>query len=374
MTVDRGAGDDAPPDTNPGPPEGPGWSQAVRTKGATGRLKALVAWWQQTRIARTLQRYGARYGGLMASGMALTTMLSLTAVLTVAITVFMAVLGGNAQLKASFLNALDTALPGILKTDSKSTGLLDPNSLVQSNASSITGVIALLVAAWSAVTLVGNLAKSIQSMFGLVALPGNAVMRIVRNALGAAAMGICLVASSGLSIVVNIFRDWITRALGISPGVGRIGLIVSGLVISAVADAAMLVLLVRAVAGVRVPRKDLWWGVVLFAIGSGLLRQLGTTAVGAVDDALLASATAIITLILWINLLVRVLLYVCAWMANPPQGVPVNDPEAVHFRERPNFVTMSSPATLEWPHNAVTGEVQPVAVEKVSQDQDPLPL
>jgi membrane protein len=35
---------------------------------------------------------------------------------------------------------------------------------------------------------------------------------------------------------------------------------------------------------------------------------------------------------------------------------------------------MSSPDTLEWPHNAVTGEVQPVAVEKVSQDQDPLPL
>lgn len=376
MADDREPEDEPQVDINPAPPDGPRLAEAVREPGATSRAKALASWWKQTRIARTLQRYGMRYGGLMASGMALTTMLSLTAVLTVAITVFMAVLGGNAQLKASFIDALDQALPGILKTGSSSTGLLDPDSLVQSNASSITGIIALLVAAWSAITLVGNLAKAIQSMFGIVALPGNGVVRILRNALGAVCLGVCLVASSGLSIVMNIFGDWLNSALGISPGIGRIGLVATGLAISAVADVASLVLLVRLVAGIRVPRKDLRWGMAFFAVGSALLRQLGTSAVGAVDDALLASATAVITLILWINLLVRVLLYVCAWMANPPQSVAVGDPDAVHFTERPNFVTMSRPATLDWPHNAVTGEVQPVMAVRpeAPENQDPLPI
>ncbi|VEI02887.1 inner membrane protein YhjD [Acidipropionibacterium jensenii] len=361
-------------DTNPAPPEGPDLREAIHTTGAADRVKALVAWWKQTRLARALARYGNCYGGLLSSGMALTTMLSLTAVLTVAITVFMAVLGGNDQLRTSFIESLNAALPGVLKTESNPSGLVNPNSLVQSNASSVTGVVALVIAAWSAVSLIGSLAQSIRSVFGLVALPENGLVKIGRNALGALGLGVGLLASAGLGIVVNVFGNWVNRMLHLGSGAGHILLVIATIAVSLVVDAAVLLLLVRFVAGVRVPKRDLVWGLALFAVASAVLRQLGTTAVGSVNGALLASATAVLTLILWINLVMRVLLLTCAWMANPPQAVAVNDPDAVHFTESPNFVTMSARHTLEWPHNAVTGGLQPVVREPdVPEDQDPLP-
>lgn len=376
MTVDRGPADRTRPDTNPAPPEAPGFPEALRTSGTISRAKALVAWWQQTRIARTLARYGARYGGLMSSGMALTTMLSITAVLTVAITVFMAALGSNAQLRNSFIETINQSLPGILKTSSNPSGMVSPDSLAQqSSVTSVTGIIALLVAAWSAVTLVGNLAKSIRSMFGLVALPENGLVTIGRNALGAVCLGIGVLASAGLGIAVGSFGGVVLRLLHIDGGIGRFGIGLAGYLVPMVVDAAVAFMLIRFSAGVRVPRRDLLWGLAIFAVAAGVLRELGTSAVGAVDDPALAAATGVITLILWINLQVRVLLTVSAWMANPPQQVPVTDADAVHFHETPNFVTMSAPATLAWPHNAVTGEVQPIVVEKdTPENQDPLPI
>lgn len=106
----------------------------------------------------------------------------------------------------------------------------------------------------------------------------------------------------------------------------------------------------------------------MFAVASAVLRQLGTRAVGSVRGPLLTSATAVLTLILWINLVMRVLLLVCAWMANPPRPVPVTTPDEVHFRDSPNFVTLSSPDTLDWPHQAVTGQVQPIPQQETPED------
>ncbi|WP_257478285.1 YihY/virulence factor BrkB family protein [Acidipropionibacterium jensenii] len=364
-----------PADTGLAPPAAPPLKEALRAPGVKGRVTGLATWWKSTRLARALSRYGNANGGLLASGMALTTMLSLTAVLTVAITTFMAVLGRDDELRASFLNALNSALPGILKTSDNPGGLVSPDALIQSNTSSLTGIIALVIAAYSAISLLNSLTTSIQTMFGLVALPGNAVMKYVRSALGLLGLGIGLLATSGLGILVNVFGSWLNRALGLSPGVGRVSLLVGTQLVSLVIDAALVLMLVRFVARVRVPRRDLLWGLAMFAIASAVLRELGTTAVGSVNGAVLASATAVLTLILWINLGVRVLLLVCAWMANPPQPISVSDAAEVHFDRSPNFVTMSSPETLEWPHHAVTGEVQPVPDSPgvISKAQDPLP-
>jgi membrane protein len=355
-------------DLNPAPPEAPPLNDALHTTGVTGRMQALASWWQQTRLARALSRYGNVNGGLLSSGMALTTMLSLTAVLTVAITVFMAVLGGNEQLRASFMDALNTALPGVLKTGSNPNGLVNPDSLVQSNSSSVTGIVALLIAAWSAISLIGSLTSSIQSMFGLVALPGNAVLKYSRYAVGVVGLGVGLVVTAGLGIVINVFGSWLNQALGISPGAGRVALVVGSQAVGLAVDAAVLLLLIRFVAKIRVPRRDLLWGLADFAVASAVLRQLGTRAVGSVSGPLLTSATAVLTLILWINLVVRILLLVCAWMANPPRPVPVNAADEVHFHDSPNFVTLSSPETLDWPHHAVTGQVQPIPQQETPED------
>ncbi len=337
--------------------------RALATPGLVPRIQALVAWWNGTRIARTLARYGARNGGLLSGGMALTTLLSLTAALTVGWTVFMAVLGGHEELRRAVIDALNTAMPGLLKTGSSGSGLVDPDALVESDAWSLTGVIALLVAAWSGISVVGSLAASIRSMFGVVSVPENGLLTILRNAVGAAGLAASLVVGAGLGLLTDVFGDWTMDRLGVSPGAGRPAISVGTHLLSLLVDAAVLLLLVRVVAGVRVPRADLLGGLLLFGVAAQVLQVLGTTAVGAVDSPILATATTVVTLVLWINLLVRVVLTVAAWMANPPQAVPLTASVTLHFRERPNFVTLSVPETLAWPHHPVTGELLPARAE-----------
>src|SRR5699024_2191580 len=115
----------------------------------------------------------------------------------------------------------------------------------------------------------------------------------------------------------------------------------------------------RFLAGVRPPRRDLLLGSLLAAIGSGVLRYLGTSAVGSVgDNPLLQSSAALATLLLWVNLIVRITLMAAAWIANPPAR-PVPDEEMItHEDETPNYVTLSRPGTLDWQHDPITGQVQ----------------
>jgi membrane protein len=341
------------------PRPAPGLRAALTTPGALQRARAVAAWWTGTRVARALSRYGARNGGVLASGLALTTLLSLTAALTLAWTVLMAVLGADQELRDAVASTVNAALPGLLRTGSDATGLVDPDSLVRSDIWSLAGVLALAVAAWSAISLVGSLASSIRAMFGVVSLPENGFLTLGRNAVGAAGLAAGLAAGAGAGILMDLLGDWTMDRLGASAGAGRLFIQVGSHLLALAVDAAVLLLLVRVVAGVRVPRPDLAWGLVLFSAAALVLRTLGTAAVGAVKGPLLTTATSLVTLVLWIHLLVRVVLTVSAWMANPPAATPVTRSAAVHFRERPNYVTMTSPHTLDWPHHPVTGELLP---------------
>lgn len=340
------------------PVDVPGLRQSLSVPGMLPRIQALALWWKRTRPARMLARYGARNGGLLCSGMALTVLLSLTAALTVGWTVFMSLLGSDAQMRSAVVDAVNTVFPGLLTTP-ESSGLVDPESLTTSGVWSVTSVVAFLVMAWSAISAVGSLGTSIRAMFGLVAVPENIVVSTARNVAGALGLAFSLVAGAGLGIAVNVFGDWTFRTLGLRPGIGEVLLVGATYVVSMLVNAGVIVLVVRVVSGIRVVRGDLVSGAALFVVASEVLRYLGTSAVGSVSGPLLTTATSLITLVLWINLQVRVILLSSAWMANPPTPVAVSDPRSVHYHERPNYVTLSAPRTLDWPHNAITGEVQP---------------
>ncbi len=338
----------------------PSLRDALTTQGTPiERITVLSAWWSYTRITRTLARYGARNGGLLSSGMALTSLLSLTAALTVGWTVLMWVLGDDPRMLTEVVDSVNKVLPGLLTTSS-SPGLVDPSALVASNAWSLTSIVAFVVMAWSAISLIGSMGTSIRSVFGIVAIPENMVARTARNAVGAVGVSLALVIGAGSSIALDLFGGWAFGLLGVGEGIGQVTLVVASRILSMAVNAVVALLLVRVVASVRVPWRDLGWGLAMLALAFEILRQLGTTAVGSVTGPLLTTATTLVTLVLWINLQVRVMLTVCAWMANPPAPVSTTDARQVHYRDRPNFVTMSDPTTLAWPHHPITGEIIPV--------------
>ena len=336
---------------------GPSLLDTLRTPGPSAKVRALSDWWARSRVGRTLARYGLANGGLLSSGMALTTLLSLTAALTVGWTVFMRALGRDKTMRDGILSALDAALPGLVTTPT-SKGLIDPDSLVVTSALTPTSVIGFLVMVWTAMSLVGSMASSIRAMFQLTSTPQPFWATLGRNLLGVLGVGFSVVLGAGLGVLVDVFGGWTTAHVGGgNAGIGALRL--AAALAGALVYALVTVLLVRVVAGVRVPRRDLAWGALMVAAASTVLRMLGTTAVSSVSGPLLTTATTLITLVLWINLQVRVVLTVSAWMANPPRPQPVDDPAQVHFRECPNFVTMSVPETLSWGHHPITGAVAP---------------
>ena len=72
---------------------------------------------------------------------------------------------------------------------------------------------------------------------------------------------------------------------------------------------------------------------------------MGIGAIGAVTrgNPMLAPFTAMIVLILWLHLTYRVVLYACAWTANPPQPRPVARPDGAGADRRPNYASLSAP-------------------------------
>lgn len=337
---------------------GPTLKAAVKAEGMMGKIQELVKWWNHSRIGRSLARYSMKRGNLLAGGISYVGLFSISGAVALGWTIFMAVLGGNAELRQSVLEAVNGAMPGLL-TNGSEKGLLDPDSLVQQSPFSIGGLVALVILLFSSAKVMTALKMSLWSMFGIVRLPDNPVITKLRDFLGFIVIAAGVVVTGVLGVLLNTLGSQFLDLVGITGGVGKAALTGGSLLLSLLVDMVVFAALLKFVAGLRVPSKDLWVGAAVFGVASGLLRFLGTKAVGAVDDPLLQGFATIITLLLWINILARVTLMISAWIANPPIAPVPGSQDHMHGRSTPNYVTMSNTDTLDWPHHTMTGDIEP---------------
>jgi len=309
------------PDPDPGPRWSPGFA------GVLERGKAVLAWWQRTRVARANARFGRAGGGLLTGGLAYTTLFSVFAGLTIGYTAFMAVLGGNDELRETVLRTIDNTLPGLVDTGS-GDGLIEPDQLVLSPGLGIAGIVAVVVLLFSAISAVSALRTAVRAMFD-VRTADNAVVGKLRELGGFLAIALAVLLSSVLGLAVTTAADWLMALVGWSDSSGVV-VRVLGISVAFVVDAALFVMIVRVLAGQRPPRRDLLGGAAIAAAGLGIVRVLGTSVVaGSVrSNPVLASFAVIVILLLWINLIARIVLLAAAWTANPPVPTPQEDPDA----------------------------------------------
>ncbi|WP_236755378.1 YihY/virulence factor BrkB family protein [Actinomyces radicidentis] len=322
--------------------------------GVAGKAMGLVERYNRSRLGRLLSRYGTGRGGLIAGGIAYTGLFSTFAALAIGISFLMATIGRNPDIRDAVITSLNSMLPGVID-DGSGSGLVTIDDLTVSSALNIGSIIAILTLIYSAMGLMGALKSGVRAMFGIVQLPQNPVMNQVWNLTGFLVIMVSVAVTALASIVTNTLATAISSLPSWIAGPG--GTILT-LAVSFVLDAATFALIIW-VCGVRPPRKDYVWGSVIAAIGFGVLRQVGTSAVGSVSkNPLLASFAAIIVLVLWLHLAARVVLYVSAWMANPPRPQSIDHPDEVHANETPNYVTLSVPETLAWPRQSLSGTVE----------------
>lgn len=288
--------------------------------GVVARLQALLAWWQRTRAARANARFGAAGGGVLTGGIAYATIFSVFAGLTIGYTVFMAVLGNNDALRQTVLETLDANLPGLVRTSREDNGLVDPDSLVLSTGVGVAGVVAVVVLLVSAITAMAALRTAVRAMFDADG-GGNLVASKLRELGGFAGIGFAILLSAVLSIATTTAADWALTVVGLEDStVGRLVLRGAGIAVAFVVDAFTFALIVLVLAGQRPPWRDLRQGMLIAALGLGTVRVLGTSVVAGStqNNAVLASFTVIVTLLVWINLIARIVLLAAAWTADPP--------------------------------------------------------
>lgn len=241
---------------------------------------------------------------------------------------------------------------------------------MQSGGLTLATVIAAVTLLLSALSVMTALSRSLAAVFGLTAQPRNAVVAKIRDLLGFIVLALGVVLSAVVGIGSNLAGEWVVDLLNLDPSTGRALVWLLGAVTSLALDACVFAALIVFVGGAHPPARDLWFGAGLGALGSGVLRALGTSVVGnPSDDPLLATFAVGVTLLLWINFAARLMLYVAAWTANPPAPEDKLPPGELHMLERPNFVTMSAPHTLEWEHDSRTGAVQPSEATRAQREK-----
>ncbi|MFX0539762.1 YihY/virulence factor BrkB family protein [Ornithinimicrobium sp. Y1847] len=330
------------------------------------RSGALREWWydlldvgRQPRLVRSVLRYVVAWGSLGAGGVTFTAMLSLTAALTILVNVARAFLGDRPELVDGVIRVINSVVPGIID-DGRNEGLIPADQLMRDTGWGWTTAISAVVILWSALAMMTGLRRTVRQIFGLGGAPIRYFRGKVIDLWGFFLLAITLAASSvlvsGITLVGQNVLDW----LGIKNSLTA-GLLTAGvLVVVALLDAFLIWLIFRVTSKVRIPTQDLRQGMALGAVGFGLLRLGGTWLVGIWSTTpLFATFAAVAALLLTLNLALRWLLFVAAWTANPPAAhVPVH-PDTVHAKEKPNYVTVSAPHTLDWPHHQVTGALIP---------------
>lgn len=318
------------------------------------------------RPLRAMQRYGAARGAMLSGGIAYSALFSIFAALTIAWTVFMAVLGKNEALRQTVIDGINDAMPGILKTADNPSGLIAPESLVMDTALNPASIIAIVVLLFTALSVMNALKVSIRAMFGISKLPENFLILKIRDLVGFIGLGAGVVLSSLLTTAAGVLGSKILSAIGIEGTLAQIAVRVGSLFLAFLVDLIVIAILFRYLAGARPMKKDLLLGAGLGALGTSVVRFLGTSVIGSVaDNPILAPFAALATLLLWVNFVARIVLIAAAFTANPEPPYKVEVPETIHAEETPNFVTLSAPETTRWHHEPFTGVIVPLP------DRDP---
>ena len=281
------------------------------------RISRASEWWQSSRLGRANHRFNAAGGGVMSGGIAYSALFSLVAALTIGWTSFVRILGGNEALREQVTNIVADWLPGIVD-NGEGDALLNLDELVLSSGWGFATIAAAVVLLFGATAMMGALRSSVRIMFGMDGRRGLVKGRVLSIG-GFWIFGLLLLLSAALTIVLTRATDWLLGLVGVTDGAGAVSSII-GVALSGVLDGLTFVMVVLLLAGARPRRRDLVYGAAVFAVAFAAVRWAGTSVIGGggVDDPLLAPVAWVATLLIWLNLLARILLWVSAWTANPP--------------------------------------------------------
>ena len=278
---------------------------------------ALIQRITKLRPVRVLLNYIQNGGNVLAAGMSFQAVFAVFAALAVGFAVAGLFLRSNPALQDALFEQISLAVPGLIGEDGaiERTDLL---SILDTNLFTWTGAIALAGLLVTGLAWLAYTRDAVRHIFELPPPEKFFLLLTVRDLGLAIAFGLALVLSSALSLASTEALGFVFRLMGVGEDslASTVTVRIVGLAIVLVFDTTVLAALYRILSGIRIPVKWLLGGSLVGGIAMGLLKVLGSTLLGgATRNPLLASFAVIIGLLIWFNLICRVILICASWIA-----------------------------------------------------------
>lgn len=326
-------------------------------------------------VVRTVEHYGVVKGNIQAGAVTYFAFISFFPVLALAFAVvgFVARVYDGAE--RDLVDAINSVLPGLVGNDEGDISLDD----IRRSAPGILSV-GIVVVLYSGLGWLSSMRDALVVMFELPEpeRPGFVVGKM-RDLAALASLGLILMVSVGVSGIVRGLSEQILDWLGLDTGLGwLLGLF--AVVVGMAANALLYYALFRILAEPGLPRRALWSGAVLGAVGFEILKQVSQYLLQATASSPAFQAFGIaLILVVWIYYFSRVVMYSAAWAyvhpasraLRPVGAAPVQGPSSPPLAVRTEGAAGQGPespeshATARWAAPFVAGSAATLALVAV---------
>ncbi len=260
------------------------------------------------------EHYGARKAGQQAGAVTYFGFLSFFPILALAFFVVGLVSDIYPDANANLRSAIDTVLPGIIGTGDNQLSLDDVRSF-----SGLAGAVGLIGVLYAGLGWVSALRAALVVLFETPEgeLPGF-VKGKLRDLLALVAIGLVLIVAVAVAGFVAGFSETVLDWVGLGAELSWLVRILA-VVLGLAANTLLFYVLFRLLGEPHVPRRSLWSGAVLGAVGFEILKQVSGLLLQSTQGqpAFQAFGIALI-LVVWINYFSRLVLYAAAWAYTTP--------------------------------------------------------
>jgi membrane protein len=281
------------------------------------RLRPWLDRMSRTHVWRAYRHLESVRWARLAAAVTFTSFVALFPLLTLGAAVGAALLT-DSQLK-HLENKLAEQVPGIADQ-------IDIGGLVANSAT--VGVIAGALLLFTGTGWVGSLRESLRAVWGKEEDPGNLVPRKLADAGVLLGLGAVALVSLACSAFASAAVGWAVRGTGLADGgAGGVLLRVAGFVIAVLVNLALLTYMLTWLPRVTPSRRSVLTAGLIGAVGFELLKLLLSGYLQGVAGRSVYGAFGVpVALLLWINLMAKLLLFCAAWTAT--QHVSEGGPEA----------------------------------------------
>ncbi|WP_285025949.1 YihY/virulence factor BrkB family protein [Plantibacter sp. ME-Dv--P-122b] len=279
------------------------------------RAERATTWVMRLKPYRVIHRYLAMDGNLLAAGISFQAVFAVFAAVYVGFAITGIWLGNNAEVFQALVEIINRAVPGLIGTDGE--GIIAEEQLSSASLLGWTGVIAAVGLIWTAIGWLYYTRQAVRSIFALPKVAASFFLLKVVDLVLALAFGVLLLVSATLSVASTQALSWLLALVGLEGTFWvTVGSRVVGLVVAVVVNLVTLGAMYRVLSRIRIPWRNLFGGALLGSLVLSLLSVASSAVIaGASRNPLLATFAVFIGLMLWFNLVSRVILASAAWIA-----------------------------------------------------------